>query len=160
MEIKVELLKQKLLKNLSNKKLQTIYNIINREHKVSLRIIEWFVSHYACEKKISYKLNDKDFNIYKSYKEEQLYSYNKKLFDMYRRMDKFSVKLKNGKILETTVAQLNFFTWFFKNKVLESLEKNLDGVRQDLYNSKTIKKTKKDRENIVITRSSILINLS
>ena len=160
MDIKIDLLKEKLLKNLSNKKLETIYDIINRNNPISLRIIEWFVSNYAKVHKTSYKLENKTFLVYNSYKDEQLNSYKKKLFDMYRRMDRVFIPIKKDKVLETTVAQLNFFTWIFKCKILDYIEKNIDKIRKDLNDSKKIKTPKrKKKQDIVISRSNIIINL-
>lgn len=159
MDIKIGLLKDKLLKNLSNKKLEIIYDIINRNNKVSLRILEWFVANYAKTHKVSYKLENKTFLVYNSYKDEQLNSYKKKLFDMYRRMDRVFIPIKKDKVLETTVAQLNFFTWIFKCKILEYIEKNIEKIKKDLSDSCKTKIPKRKKQDIVITRSSITINL-
>lgn len=159
LDIKVELLKTKLLKSISKKKLIVLENIINLKKPCSLRIIEWFVSSYCREKRVTYNINGVPFNVYSSYKDEQLSSYNKKLFDMYRRMETFKIPLDNGKVLETTVAQLNFFNWLFKYKILDYILNNIDVIKKDLeYNKK--KKIKKNKffEDVNITRINITIN--
>jgi hypothetical protein len=155
---KVKILKEKLLMELSNKKLTTLYDIIERKDPCSIRIIECFVSSYSNEYNISYELNGKPFNVYSSYKDEQMSSFNKKLFDMYRRMPRFKVKLKNGKILETTVAQLNFFNWVFKTKILDYIVQHLEKIKKFLDNTKPkTSKQKKFFDNVVVSRKKITI---
>jgi hypothetical protein len=154
---KIKLLKDKLLKDLSNKKLSIIYDIIERKNPCSLRIIEWFVSYYSKDYRVVYNLNGKPFNVYSSYKNEQMTSFNKKLFDMYRRMPKFKVKLTDGKVLETTVAQLNFFNWVFKNKILDYIISNLDDIKKDIEKTNNSKKQKKFFENVKVSRVNITI---
>ena len=157
-DMKVDLLKQKLLRGISKKKLSILNDIIQNKKPCSLRIIEWFVSSYSREKRVSYLLNGNQFNVYSSYKDEQLSSYNKKLFDMYRRMKTFDIKLDNGKVLTTTVAQLNFFNWMFKNKILEYIVKNLDSIKKDLEENKK-KKISRNKffDDVNIVRIKITI---
>jgi hypothetical protein len=158
-DMNVELLKQKLLKGMTKKKLIVLNDIIQMKKPCSLRIIEWFVSSYAREKRVSYLLNGKQFNVYSSYKDEQLSSYNKKLFDMYRRMKTIDIKLDNGKVLTTTVAQLNFFNWLFKNKILDYIVKNIDSIKKDLEANKKKKVSRhKFFEDVNIARIKITIN--
>jgi hypothetical protein len=158
-DMKVELLKQKLLKGMTKKKLALLNDIIEMKKPCSLRIIEWFVSSYSREKRVSYLLNGKQFNVYSSYKDEQLSSYNKKLFDMYRRMKTFDIKLDNGKVLTTTVAQLNFFNWLFKNKILEYIVKNIENIKKDLEANKKKKVSRhKFFDDVSIARIKITIN--
>lgn len=153
---KIKLLKDKLLKDLSNKKLSIIFDIIEKKNPCSLRIIEWFVSYYSKDYRVVYNLNGKPFNVYSSYKNEQMTSFNKKLFDMYRRMPKFKVKLQDGRVLETTVAQLNFFYWVFKNKILDYIIANLTDIKKDIEKTKNSKK-QKFFENVKVSRVNITI---
>ena len=156
---KVLLLQQKLLKSLNKKKLMIIYNIVNRKEPCSLRLIEWFVSSYAKENRVEYKLNGSSFNVYNSYKDEQLTSFNKKLFDMYRRMKKIDVKIDDKLVLVTTVAQLNFFDWVFKNKVLDYISSNIYAIKNDLdsYKPSRKKKDKKYFDDVKVSRINITI---
>lgn len=154
---KINLLKNKLLKDLSNKKLSIIFDIIEKKDPCSLRIIEWFVSYYAKDYRIVYNLNGKPFNVYSSYKNEQMTSFNKKLFDMYRRMPKFKVMLADGRVLETTVAQLNFFYWMFKNKILDYIVAHLAEIKKDIEKTKNSKKQKNFFENVKVSRVNITI---
>jgi hypothetical protein len=154
---KVNLLKEKLLKSFNKKKLTILADIVEKKDPCSLRLIEWFVSYYSREHRVSYKLNGKNFNVYSSYKDEQMASYNKKLFDMYRRMPKFQVQIDEKRVLDTTVAQLNFFNWMFKNKILDYVLDNLKKIKDDLDSSKPSKMSKKFFEDVKITRAKIII---
>ena len=72
-----------LLKNLKdfyNKddRIDIMLRVINGESKISLRIVDWFVTNYAKEKYIVYSLeNDKRIKVYDSYK-LNLRAYSKK----------------------------------------------------------------------------------
>lgn len=157
-DIKVELLKEKLLKGFSKKRLCILGDILEHKKPCSLRIIEWFVSSYAREKRVIYNLNGIPFNVYSSYKDEQMSSYNKKLFDMYRRMPTFNLKVED-RVITTTVAQLNFFNWLMKNKILDYIVNNIDSIKKDLENNKKKKVLKKKFfDDVNISRINITIN--
>jgi hypothetical protein len=154
---RIDVLKQKLLENYSKKKLSIIADIIDKKDPCSLRILEWFVGYYAKEKKVIYNVNGKPFNVYSSYKNEQMSSFNKSMFDMYRRMPKFPVKISKDRVFETTVAQLNFFNWVFKYKILDYVTANFDSIKKDLDKNKPSKQKKKFFEDIKISRIKMTI---
>jgi hypothetical protein len=154
---KVNLLKEKLLKAFTKKKLTILADIVDKKDPCSLRLIEWFVSYYAREHRVTYKLNGKTFNVYSSYKDEQMTSFNKKLFDMYRRMPKFPVQVNENRVLQTTVAQLNFFHWMFKNKILDYVLNNLKKIKASLDSAKPGKMDKKFFEDVKVSRVKITI---
>jgi len=151
-------LKEKLIKGMSKKKLTVLADIIDKKSPCSLRLIEWFVSYYSKEHATEYLVNGKMFNVYSSYKDEQMTSYNKKLFDMYRRMERINVKLDNKRVLSTTIAQLNFFTWVFKNKILDYVLQNMQTIRKDLERTKVKKTKKKFFDQVKITHMEIVIH--
>jgi hypothetical protein len=76
---------------------------------------------------------------------------------MYRRMPKFQVQIDEKRVLDTTVAQLNFFNWMFKNKILDYVLDNLKKIKDDLDSSKPSKMSKKFFEDVKITRAKIII---
>lgn len=158
-DIKAKLLKEKLMTTMSKKRLTLLADIIDTKKPCSLRLIEWFVSSYSQNYKVIYNLNGTPFDVYSSYKGEQMTSYNKRLFDMYRRMEKFTIKLEGKRTFETTVAQLNFFNWVFQNKILEYVLDHQDSIKRDLDSAKPKKKTKKKfYDNVSISRINITIN--
>lgn len=117
--------------NDENKQLMT--TIINKkETKISLRILDWFITKYS--KNTQYiTINSKVFNIRTSYK-SQLKSFKKKSFDPFKRNTTFEFKIKYNNTVETittTLGQLNFFKWLITNNILSYIKINL----QDIINN-------------------------
>ena len=150
-------------KNESNK--INLMNILNGEDKISLRIIDWFVTNYAKKYNINYSLkikisspkrstmkkgvkfskkdmdkytNFKQINVFLSYK-EQLRAYSKKQFDPFCRRDRIEFYYNENEYIITTVGQLNFFRWTFINNIIDYIEQHLHIIEKDMNNSyKTI----------------------
>ena len=113
--------------------------IINGKSKISLRIIDWFVTNYAKKYNTSYYLTQEDsikqFIVYLNYK-SQLKAYSKKIFDPFCRRDRIGFFYNNDKDeLVTTVGQLNFFRWAIENKVLDFIEDRLTEIEDDMNQS-------------------------
>src|SRR5437763_322102 len=82
----------KYYKKLINKKIDIMIEIIEGKSKISLRLLDWFVTRYAHKNKINYDIEkeenkdnfdgklDKKFNVHISYK-AQLKSFKKRYFD-------------------------------------------------------------------------------
>lgn len=100
----------------------------------SLRIIEWFCNNYSKKFDVIYKIKNREFNVYLSYK-SQLDSYSKKQFDPFNRkhkgFDPFEFVFEGKKIM-TTVGQMNFFKWCITNGVLGYIEANLESIKKDM----------------------------
>ena len=143
-----------LLKNLmvfykteDNDNLDDMLRIITGESKISLRIVDWFATNYA---KKYYTLSVIDqtvenvarrFKVYDDYK-LKLKAYSKRRFDPFCRWDRISIPYKNGKCIETTIGQLNFFKWALENKVVEYIEKNYETIEKDMNNRNSTSKRK------------------
>ena len=86
--------------------------------KMSLRILDWFVTNFSKKNNISYhvKLNNKskNFIVYLDYK-AQLKAYSKKQFDPFCRRERIKFYYGKDKYIVTTVGQLNFFKWALEN---------------------------------------------
>ena len=113
--------------------------IINGQSKISLRIIDWFVTNYAKKYNISYYINQdnaiKQFIVYLNYK-SQLKAYSKKTFDPFCRRERIGFFYNDDKEeLITTVGQLNFFRWAIENKVLDYIEDKLKYIEEDMNKS-------------------------
>jgi len=123
-------------------------DILNGLSPISLRIIDWFVTHYAKKQNINYWLtNDKQkyfitlssqsdlfkFYLYVDYR-AQLKSYTKLLFDPFRRHERISfiIQSKPLDVIETTVGQLNFFRWAFENHVIDYMTEKIDIIEHDM----------------------------
>jgi hypothetical protein len=115
------------------------------------------VSNYSRTHSVKYELNGKEFDVYSSYKNEQLVSFNKKLFDIYRRTEIIKIPIPGSKSLSSTVAQLNFFNWVFNNKILDYITANLKKIKSDLDKSKPGKKQTKFFEKVTISKIKVTI---
>ena len=115
--------------------------------KVSLRVLDWFVTHYAKSKQIIYWIDDSEDKVYFEYPEHnsnlrkfnlyyeyraQLQSYTKMYFDPFRRHNRISFNIEENSSVETTVGQLNFFKWIIHNHVLEYINLNIKDIENHM----------------------------
>ena len=136
---KQDLLMQSLITFFSNKKnIDIILSIIEGKSKISLRLIDWFVTNYCKKNTVRYYINKKglpkkQIDVHLNYK-TQLKSFSKKQFDPFRRDERILFEYNNEKklTLTTTVGQLNFFRWVIKNNILTYIEKNLKSIEKDM----------------------------
>ncbi len=153
-----------LLKNLKefyskNDRIDMMLRVINGDSKISLRIVDWFVTNYAKEKYIVYELADeKRIKVYDSYK-LNLRAYSKKRFDPFCRWDRITIPYKEDTHIQTTIGQLNFFKWAIENKIIEYIDENYESIEKDMNsrnstskknNVVTDNKTRKKREELSI----------
>lgn len=143
-----------LLKNLmvfykteDNDNLDDMLRIITGESKISLRIVDWFATNYAKKYYTLYVIDQtvenvaRRFKVYDDYK-LKLKAYSKRRFDPFCRWDRISIPYKNGKCIETTIGQLNFFKWALENKVVDYIEKNYETIEKDMNNRNSTSKRK------------------
>lgn len=126
--------------------------IVTGNEKVSLRVLDWFVTNYSKKNDTSYNIRKNNdlvkFNVYQDYK-NKLKSYNKRFFDPFCRQNKknltnkIAFKCSQDKYIVTTIGQLNFFRWAIRNKVIDYVEENLEGISKHMnennYNRKKYK---------------------
>ena len=80
-----------------------------------------------------------NINVFQSYK-SQLKAYSKKKFDPFCRRNRINFNC-NGKIIDTTIGQLNFFKWAINNLILDYILINKKDIENDMNTSlKNIKK--------------------
>lgn len=128
--------------------------IIQSDYKISLRVIDWFITHYTRDKNVVIWIDNdhlvdtpvnfqnlKIFNIYLEYR-TQLKSYTKLFFDPFRRHDRISFTICQHplKEIETTIGQLNFFRWIFQNNILQYIEKHQEAIEEEMTKYQSIKK--------------------
>lgn len=146
---------------------EIIRSIIDGKHKLSLRLIDWFVTHYSKTNNICYWIDKNNDEIYESYPSQiqdtkncrrvnlyldyraQLKSYAKINFDSFRRHNRicFFFDLDKNDFIETTVGQLNFFRWVFDNKVIQYACNNYDNIYNDMISNNTYIKNEKVKRN-------------
>tara|TARA_Y100000817_G_C16803540_1_gene520822 strand:+ start:554 stop:1129 length:576 start_codon:yes stop_codon:yes gene_type:complete len=147
------------------KTINKLLEVLSDNNKISLRIIDWFVTNYSKKNNIYYTIFEtpkkqktftnennrvlKQFNTYHSYK-SQLKSFSKKKFDPFCRRDRINFEYEDGKVIDTTIGQLNFFKWAIDNLIIDYIKMNYKDIEDDMNNSyntnKIQKKEKKDKK--------------
>jgi|UniRef100_A0A6C0J584 hypothetical protein len=115
--------------------LDVMIPILKGETKISLRLIDYFVTNYSKFNNTKYeirrvrngKMISNLFFVHTYYK-AQLKSYSKKLFDPFCRRSRIWLEYDNNKSIHTTIGQLNFFRWAIENHIIEYIEKNYDNI--------------------------------
>ena len=106
--------------------------IINGESKISLRIVDWFVTNYAKKNFTIYELDESNrFKVYHDYK-LKLKAYSKKRFDPFCRWERITIPYDENNHMETTIGQLNFFKWAIENKIIEYIQQNYNTIEDDM----------------------------
>lgn len=111
--------------------LQILKNINDKEKNetyISLRKINFFVTMYS---KIHQVTGSNQIFIYHNYN-EQLNYYRRKYFDPFRRGQLQVDFCVNGISGVSTFPQLNFFLWFFSNKLYEFVQENIDKITTNM----------------------------
>jgi hypothetical protein len=176
-----ELLMQNLNEFYKDKdNLNKMMRIVNGETKISLRIVDWFVTNYAKKYYTVYDIQvplihsrtnadgtiqytePQRFKVYNDYK-LKLKSYSKKRFDPFCRWERINISYDNSTYIETTIGQLNFFKWAIENDIINYIEHHHDAIEADMNerNSTSIRKrslkddvctkTRKKREELSIS---------
>jgi len=149
--------KQLLLNNLMEfykhiENLNKMMNVINGESKISLRIVDWFVTNYSKKyytvyeipKMVHGELSDTEtirFKVYNDYK-LKLKAYAKKNFDPFCRWERISIPYDNENYIETTIGQLNFFKWAIENKIIDFIQANYQSIEDDMNDRNSTSKRK------------------
>ena len=137
----------------TNNNIDIILPIIMGTSRISIRVLDWFVTNYSKTYKIAYYLdNNKLFNVYLDYK-SQLKGYKKKLFDPFCRKKRIPFYYDDENYVVSTIGQLNFFKWAITNNILTFVDDNLTEIYINM-NKKKIDLISSDN----ITNDSCLIN--
>lgn len=131
-----------------NYNIELFISIINSQSKISIRLIDHFVTKHSKNNKINYKLKENDleqtFNVHTSYK-QQLKAFQKKHFDPFSRGDRIPYFMNDSCII-TTIGQLNFFRWFISKKVYDYILNNHDIIEYDMNKNNKIDNNKKNKK--------------
>ena len=111
---KEDLLMKQLTQYFNNiKNINCMIPIIQSTSKVSLRMIDWFITNYAKTKNISYICNNKNFRVHHNYK-SQLKAYSKKRFDPFCRRERIAFQY-NFLNIENTNDNNNKLVYIYSN---------------------------------------------
>lgn len=151
--------------------LDKMLNIITGESRISLRIVDWFVTNFAKKNYTLYNLkdqfgNERRFKVYVDYK-SKLKAYSKKRFDPFCRWERISVPYKSDMCIETTIGQLNFFKWILENNVVNYIENHYEEIENDMNSRNSTSrrkeisidnnKTRKKREELSASATKSII---
>jgi len=130
--------------------LSKMMNIINGESKISLRIVDWFVTNYAKKYYTVYDIADSSettrFKVYNDYK-LKLKAYSKRRFDPFCRWERIRVPYDDENCMETTIGQLNFFKWALENKIVDYIDSNYSVIEADMNTRNSTSKRKNASAN-------------
>lgn len=125
--------------------LEKMLQIVTGKSKISLRIIDWFVTNYAKKYYTLYTIGTGEslrrFKVYFDYK-LKLKAYGKNRFDSFCRWERITIPYKNGTSIETTIGQLNFFKWALENRIVNYIEENYETIEQDMNSRNSTSKRK------------------
>jgi hypothetical protein len=117
--------------------------IINGDEKISLRIVDWFVTNYAKKYYTVYDIVKKNeihrFKVYNDYK-LKLKAYSKRRFDVFCRWERIKINYDVNKYMETTIGQLNFFKWAIENDIIKYISENYKIIEDDMNERNNSKK--------------------
>jgi hypothetical protein len=151
-----------LMKNLmefykDKENLNKMMRIINGESKISLRIVDWFVTNFAKKYYTVYEIpnirghimESMRFKVYNDYK-LKLKAYSKARFDPFCRWERITVPYDEEKFMETTIGQLNFFKWAIENRIMDYIETNYADIENDMNhrNSTSKRRTPTDNDDV------------
>ena len=117
------------------------------ESRISLRIIDWFVTNFSKKYYTIYVLKNRGTNSYRfkvhnEYK-LKLKGYSKEMFDVFSRGPRLEMM-----DFITTVGQMCFFKWAIENQILEYIEANYDSILIDMNSrNSTVKRRETDDDN-------------
>lgn len=151
-----DLLMRNLMDFYGNKEnIHRMMNIINGESKISLRIVDWFVTNFAKKYYTVYDLQTQRisgheeltrFKVYNDYK-LKLKAYSKKRFDPFCRWERISIPYDEEKYMETTIGQLNFFKWAIENRIIDFIKANYEEIENDMNARNSTSKRKFSIDN-------------
>ena len=144
---KVDLLMKSLSKFYAvDSNIAILLPIVQGTSKISLRVLDWFVTNY-CKKNNIILTNKSGTNIivHMDYK-NQLKAYAKIYFDPFCSRDRINFIYGKGHELLTTVGQLNFFRWAIENNIIEYTVSNMEIIEKDMNASLKYDKEESDAQ--------------
>ena len=137
--------------------LKRMISIINGESKISLRIVDWFVTNYSKKYFIVYEIENHlgettRFKVYNEYK-LKLKAYAKIRFDPFCRWERINIPY-NDNYIETTIGQLNFFKWAIENQILDYIDTNYETIETDMNSRNSTSRRKNISPDVVDTNKT------
>jgi len=145
------------LNTTSKTPLQRMMEVINGESKISLRIVDWFVTNYAKKYFTVYEIpktihgepsqtETTRFKVFHEYK-LKLKAYAKKNFDPFCRWERIQIPYDENSSMETTIGQLNFFKWAIENHIIDYIQAHYSEIEDDMNSRNSTSKRKTSTAN-------------
>ena len=160
LEFKIHSRNDLLLNSLKNffteERFKVVLPIIVGTSKISLRVIDWFVTNYSKKYQVIYKIKENDeecyINIHNHYK-SQLNAYGKKYIDPFcRGKDRILFNVSESQCVLTNLSQLNFFRWAVQYNVVDYINKNYSLIVKDMTD--TLSNTPSSNKRRIFTSTS------
>lgn len=136
---------------------QKLIHYVNGQSRISLRIIDWFVTNYAKKNFTIYEIKRPNetirFKVYDEYK-QKLRAYSKRRFDPFCRWERIEIPLNEDSMMETTIGQLNFFKWAIENEILEHIQENYESIEGDMISRNSSTKHRNHTETSTDSNTS------
>jgi len=111
--------------------------------KVSIRIVNWFVTNYAKQHFTVYENEGERFFVWTRFRSAED-GYSKEMFDPYCRKDRIIIPYDETTQIVTTIGQLNFFKWAILNKVIDYIVAHYDEITSDM----NVRLTQKNKHSV------------
>lgn len=105
--------------------------VVRRKSPISLRVIDWLVTNYSKTNTVIIKSKGVPRDLNRDY-QKNLSAHNKKNMDPFARRNKIKIVLYGTQERFSTVGQLNFFRWFYKNHVNLFLKESREVVEKHM----------------------------
>ncbi len=142
---------------------QKLNEVLNGKANISLRLIDWFVTNFSKLYKTCYSWNGREFIVNLEYHDEMP---SKSLFDPFCRGNRiqFSPDPECIPTITTTIGQLNFFQWAFKNGVIDYIRDHMEQITDDMNkrcnSSKTMRNNNSTNQTMKQKRKRKEISIS
>jgi hypothetical protein len=156
-ETKSDLLLKTLKTYFTEDRFKIVLPIITGNSKISLRVIDWFVTNYSKKNQIIYKIKEYDeecyINIHNHYR-SQLNAYGKKYIDPFcRGKERILFKVSDSQCIMSNLGQINFFKWALQYKVLDYIDTNYSTIVKDMTD--TINSTPSSSKRRIFSNNSV-----
>ncbi len=111
--------------------LRTLTDVLRGKTSVSLRTLDWLVTNYAKKHNIAYMHAGKLVNMFLEYK-ACLKAFSKRCFDPFQRRNRIELVDADGRSMQSTVGQLNFFRFAISKGVIQYAVRHAADIEHDM----------------------------
>ncbi len=123
-------------------RVQQFSDIVKHKNGLSLRIIDWLITNFSKNIRVSITTNDLPIDLYRDY-HKNLSAHNKKNFDPFARRRRICIILFGNEQRFSTIGQLNFFRWFISKNLCNFVIEKKPIIEKHMRESEKISRGKK-----------------